>query len=87
MNKTKLPTQAELAFEYMERTGGISRPEAMYYLGIADLPGTIRDLRKFYGINVEAERVKITNRYGRRVSYNVYRIGEDYGNTKLGNKI
>lgn len=68
-------TQKEMIVKYIQDFGSISTYEAFIDLGIARLASRINDLKND-GININKETIKAKNRYGKKVHYARYRIGE-----------
>lgn len=66
-------TQNEMVLDYMERHGSISSWQAFINLGISRLSGRIFDLRS-QGHIIENKRIETTNRYGKRVHYDEYKL-------------
>lgn len=66
-------TQSEMVLDYMERFGSISSWQAFMDLGITRLSGRIFDLRSRGNI-IENKRIETTNRYGKRVHYDEYKL-------------
>lgn len=66
-------TQSEMVLDYMERFGSISSWQAFMDLGITRLSGRIFDLRS-QGHIIENKRIETTNRYGKRVHYDEYKL-------------
>lgn len=68
-------TQKEMIVKYINDFGSISTYEAFVDLGIARLASRISDLKND-GLKIDRETVKSKNRYGKKVHYARYRIGE-----------
>lgn len=66
-------TQSDMVLDYMERFGSISSWQAFMDLGITRLSGRIFDLRS-RGHIIENTRKETTNRYGKRVHYDEYKL-------------
>ena len=59
--------------------GWTSPADAFLNAGTMKLTTRVSDFRKA-GISVESRKVKVTNRYGKTIYYNEYRIKEDSNN-------
>ena len=66
-------TQRDMVLDYMERFGSISSWQAFMDLGITRLSGRIFELRS-QGHIIENDRKETTNRYGKQVHYDEYRL-------------
>lgn len=72
-------TQTELVLKYLKDFGSISTYQAFTDLGIVQLPPRIFYLKR-EGYQFVTERVKTTNRYGKKTHYDIYRlVGEPDG--------
>lgn len=60
--------------DYIKQFGSITTYEAFTDLGCSRLSEYIRQLRLEY--NIVDEWIKVVNRYGEKVEYKKYRIGE-----------
>ena len=69
----KKGTQKYRLYNYLVEGRKISTFNAMYTLGIADLQGVIRDLKK-EGVNISSEYVKVTTKYNGIATIKEYRI-------------
>ena len=58
----KIGTQKEVVYTYLSRGKTITTKEAIIKLGIADLQGVIRDLKR-EGVQIYSEDVKVPTRY------------------------
>lgn len=67
-------TQKDRVFNYMKEFGSISSLEAFKDLGITRLAAVIFELKKSHNIISELENCE--NRYGEKVSFSRYRLGE-----------
>jgi hypothetical protein len=76
MAKDRVPTQAERVLGYIKDFGSITRAEAMYDIGVANLTAVITSLRKS-GHDIETKEIKAKNRYGQNITYAKYVFGED----------
>lgn len=76
---TRIPTQAQRVIQYIKDFGSITRAEAMYDIGVANLTAVITILRK-RGYDIETQEIKTKNRYGQNITYAKYVLGD---NTKL----
>ena len=56
-------TQRERVHDYLKRNGSMTALDGVTYLGIIDLAGRIRDLRKL-GVDVKSTPETVTNRFG-----------------------
>lgn len=68
-------TQAERVVEYINEFGSISSMEAFRDLGITRLAARIADLES-EGIHFGRKREMVVNRYGEKVYFTRYSIGE-----------
>ena len=68
-----LSPQCRLLYEHMKEHGGVSQMEAFELYGITRVASRIHDMR-VAGIGIVKSMRTGTNRYGRRVSYAVYRL-------------
>lgn len=68
-------TQAERVIDYIGEFGSISSWEAFRDLGITRLAARIADLERD-GVRFSRKREAVTNRYGDKVYYTRYSIGE-----------
>lgn len=66
-------TQNEMVLDYMEQNGSITSMQAFESLGITRLSGRIYELRE-KGHIIENIRRETTNRYGKRVHYDEYKL-------------
>jgi hypothetical protein len=66
-----MKTNNEILLEYLEAGNIITTRNAPDVLGIADVRGTIRDLRDL-GYQILDRRISSTNRRGRKTSYKEY---------------
>lgn len=67
-------TQKDRVFNYMKEFGSISSLEAFKDLGITRLAAVIFELKKSHNIISELENCE--NRYGEKVYFSRYRLGE-----------
>lgn len=67
-------TQKDRVFNYMKEFGSISSLEAFKDLGITRLAAVIFELKKSHNIISELENWE--NRYGEKVYFSRYRLGE-----------
>lgn len=67
-------TQKDMVLDYMTRFGSISSLEAFRDLGITRLAAVIFQLRLSHNIVSESEEIE--NRYGDKVHFARYRLGE-----------
>ena len=65
--------QCQRILDYLERYGSITPLEAMRDLGIMRLAARIFDIRSKYGILIEDEMVRDTNRMGEPIHYKRYK--------------
>lgn len=72
----KVPTQAQRVLNYIHDFGSITRAEAMYDIGVANLTAVITILRKG-GHDIETQEIKAKNRYGQNITYAKYVFGEN----------
>ena len=56
-------TQRERVHDYLKRNGSMTALDGVKDLGIIDLAGRIRDLRKL-GVDVKSTPETVTNRFG-----------------------
>lgn len=56
-------TQRERVHDYLKRNGSMTALDGVTYLGIIDLAGRIRDLRKL-GVAVKSTPETVVNRFG-----------------------
>lgn len=56
-------TQRERVHDYLVRNGSMTALDGVTYLGIIDLAGRIRDLRKL-GVDVKSTPETVVNRFG-----------------------
>ena len=68
-------TQAERVMEYISEFGSISSMEAFRDLGITRLAARIADLEND-GVHFNRKREMVVNRYGEKVYFTRYSIGE-----------
>lgn len=66
-------TQNEMVLDYMEQNGSITSMQAFESLGITRLSGRIYELRE-KGHIIENIRRETTNRFGKRVHYDEYKL-------------
>lgn len=66
--------QRKRVLDYMRTHDGITSMDA-YDLGITQLATRIFELKK-EGVNIQKERINITNRYGEHSHYDRYYLGE-----------
>lgn len=69
-------TQCEKVMQYMQEFGSITTLEAFKDLGITRLSARIHDLRDA-GIEIIAESVPVTNRYGEKIHCTRYSLGKE----------
>jgi Holliday junction resolvasome RuvABC DNA-binding subunit len=62
MNNFKQGTQKYILYEYLQTGKAITTRTAITVLGIADVQGVIRDLKK-EGVDIAIEDVKVPTRY------------------------
>lgn len=75
-------TQCEMVLRHLTEQGSLSSVEALERYGIARLASRICDLRR-EGHDIQGETVTRKNRYGKPVSYTVYKMGGLNGGTNL----
>lgn len=68
-------TQHEMILEYMRRFGSIDPQQAYFDIGCMKLATRVSEL-KDRGYNIVSETVRSKNRWGKRVHYKRYRLGE-----------
>lgn len=73
---TRIPTQAQRVIQYIKDFGSITRAEAMYDIGVANLTAVITILRK-RGYDIETQEIKTKNRYGQNITYAKYVLGDN----------
>ena len=73
-------TMKDRVLQYMKDFGSITSFQAFTDLGNTRLSASIFQIREEY--NVEDEWVHTTNRYGVKVKYKKYTLGEKYDNYK-----
>lgn len=56
-------TQRDRVHDYLKRNGSMTALDGVKYLGIIDLAGRIRDLRKL-GVDVKSTPETVVNRFG-----------------------
>lgn len=71
-------TQIERIVQYMQDFGSITTMQAFTDLGICRLGARMSELRNL-GYNINSEFVTSKNRYGDKVSYKKYWLGENNG--------
>ena len=69
----KKGTQKYRLYNYLKDGNKISTFNAMYDLGIADLQGVIRNLKK-EGIEINSEYKQVTTRFGGTATVKEYRL-------------
>lgn len=69
--------QTDRVLQYCQEYGSITTRTAMLDIGIADLQGVIRDLKKS-GFTIESKWEKGVNRYGDKTPYKRYYILGNY---------
>lgn len=74
----KQPSQKEMIIKYMNEFGSITTYEAFVDIGCAKLTTRISELRRD-GFIIIGEPQMGTNRWGKMVRYNRYRLGEQNG--------
>lgn len=74
----KTPSQKELIIKYIRDFGSITTYEAFIDIGCTKLTTRISELRK-NGFNIIGEAQTGTNRYGKIIKFNRYRMGEISG--------
>jgi len=75
-------TQCEMVLKHLTEQGSLSSVEALERYGIARLASRICDLRR-EGHNIQGETVTRKNRYGKPVTFTVYKMGGSHGGTNL----
>lgn len=76
----KSNSQAVRMIDYMHEHGSITTLEAVLKLGILSPTKVICEIRKRYGLPIEKETIKITNRYGEDVYIRRYSIRKEESN-------
>lgn len=66
-------TQCELILAHLQTHGELTSLEAMERYGICRLAARVSDLRA-RGHDVKTEHRQAVNRYGKKISYGVYRL-------------
>lgn len=61
--------------ETLLRERWTSRADAFFEIGTLDLPKRVSELRR-EGLEIESRKVKRTNRFGKTIYHNEYRIKE-----------
>tara|TARA_R100000655_G_scaffold16558_1_gene35903 strand:- start:1396 stop:1611 length:216 start_codon:yes stop_codon:yes gene_type:complete len=69
----KQGTQKHRLYNYLKDGNKISTFNAMYDLGIADLQGVIRDLKK-EGVEINSEYKQVQTRFGGTATVKEYRL-------------
>ena len=69
----KQGTQKHRLYNYLKEGNKISTFNAMYDLGIADLQGVIRDIKK-EGIEINSEYKQVQTRFGGTATVKEYRL-------------
>ena len=69
----KQGTQKHRLYNYLKEGNKISTFYAMYDLGIADLQGVIRDLKK-EGVEINSEYKQVQTRFGGTATVKEYRL-------------
>ena len=69
----KQGTQKYRLYNYLKEGNKISTFNAMYDLGIADLQGVIRDIKK-EGIEINSEYKQVQTRFGGTATVKEYRL-------------
>ena len=69
----KKGTQKHTLYNYLKEGKTISTFNAMYDLGIADLQGVIRDLKK-EGVEINSEYKQVQTRFGGTATVKEYRL-------------
>ncbi len=69
----KQGTQKHRLYNYLKEGNKISTFNAMYDLGIADLQGVIRDLKK-EGVEINSEYKQVQTRFGGTATVKEYRL-------------
>jgi hypothetical protein len=70
----KQGTQKHRLYSYLSAGNTISTFNAMYDLGIADLQGVIRDLKK-EGIQIQSKYKQVQTRFGGTATVKEYSLG------------
>lgn len=84
----KKPTNqtAEVLYELIKKSA-ITRMSIMHQTGILNLTARIADLRNKFGIVVLCDKVKITNKHGRKTDYGKWRLENKKIGIALYNKV
>lgn len=77
-------SQTERILRFMEENDGITQVEAIQEFGCMRLAARIADLKKD-GVEIETEMVTAKNRYGERVHFARYRLGDGYEEKQSAN--
>jgi len=62
MNEFKAGTHKQIVYDYLRTMGNLTTRKAMIELGIMDLQGVIRDIKRS-GIDIYSENIKVETRY------------------------
>ena len=65
MKEFKAVTHKQIVYDYLRTMGNLTTRKAMIELGIMDLQGVIRDLRK-EDIDIATEYIKVETRYTKK---------------------
>ena len=65
MIEFKAGTHKQIVYDYLRIQGNLTTRKAMIELGIMDLQGVIRDLRK-EGVDIATEYIKVETRYTKK---------------------
>ena len=77
MNELKAGTHKQLVYDYLRTMGNLTTRKAMIELGIMDLQGVIRDLRK-EDIDIATEYIKVETRYTKKNGVMKYAHVKEY---------
>ena len=69
--KLKWGTHKQIVYDYLLKGNKITTRDAMIDLGIADLQGTIRDLKKA-GVQIKDKYISVPTRYGKTATVKEY---------------
>ena len=69
--KLKWGTHKQIVYDYLLKGNKITTRDAMIDLGIGDLQGTIRDLKKA-GVQIKDKYISVPTRYGKNATVKEY---------------
>ena len=69
--KLKWGTQKQIVFDYLMKGNKITSRTAMIDLGIGDLQGVVRDLKKA-GVQIKDKYISVPTRYGKNATVKEY---------------